>query len=51
MKEKKEWDLSSLDVVSLLESIPVNLAFTGKNVTEGWVNTNCPWCFDHLPFV
>ena len=46
MEKKKEWDLSSLDVVSLLESIPVNLAFTGKNVSEGWVNMNCVYCYD-----
>ena len=42
----KKWDYSNLDVVSLLESIPVSLDFTGKNVTEGWVNTNCPFCYD-----
>jgi DNA primase len=42
----KKWDYTHLDVVSLLESIPVSLDFTGKNVTEGWVNTNCPFCYD-----
>ena len=42
----KKWDYTHLDVVSLLESIPVTVATSGKNVTEGWVNTNCPHCFD-----
>ena len=42
----RKWDYTHLDVVSLLESIPVSLSFSGKNVTEGWVNTNCPYCFD-----
>ena len=42
----KKWDHSNLDVVSLLESIPVSVATSGKNVTEGWVNTNCPHCYD-----
>ena len=42
----KEMDLSTLDVISLLRSIPVPLSFSGKNVTRGWVNTTCPFCRD-----
>lgn len=42
----KKLDFRSLDVVALLNSIPVEVHHSGKNVTAGWVNTNCPFCFD-----
>lgn len=45
-KSKKSLDLSSLDVVTLLKSLSVELSFSGKNVTRGWVNTQCPFCGD-----
>ena len=45
MSEKKRLDFRSLDVVALLNSIPVEVHHSGKNVTAGWVNTNCPYCF------
>ena len=42
----RKWDYTHLDVVSLLESIPVSLSFSGKNVSVGWVNMNCCYCYD-----
>jgi DNA primase len=44
--EKKRMDLRTLDVVAMLNAIPVEVVHSGKNVTAGWVNTNCPYCFD-----
>lgn len=46
MADKKRFDYSSLDVVGLLKSMGIEMDFTGKNVTRGWVNTNCPFCQD-----
>jgi len=47
VKTKEKWDLTKLDVLSLFDAIGVNYATSGKNVTEGWVNINCSFCFDH----
>lgn len=44
--KKKGLDLRTLDVVALLNAIPVEVVHSGKNVTAGWVNTNCCFCFD-----
>ena len=46
MPRKKSFDYSNLDVVGLLKSMGIEMDFSGKNVTRGWVNTRCPFCGD-----
>ncbi len=42
----KKLDFRSLDVVSLLGNMGVDYRLSGKNVSAGWVNMNCPYCYD-----
>jgi len=37
-------DYSNFDVVSFLEDRDIEYKTSGKNVTEGWVEINCPFC-------
>lgn len=37
-------DISFFDVISYLEDRGVEFSRQGKNVTSGWIETNCPFC-------
>lgn len=39
-------DLTLFDVKSYLDSINVSYKTSGKNVTAGWIQLNCPYCPD-----
>ena len=41
----KKFNYDNLDVFSLLDGIGVNYVTSGKNVTEGWVELNCIFCY------
>ena len=43
---KSRFNYENIDVVGLLKSMGIELSFAGKNVTKGWVNTQCPFCAD-----
>lgn len=43
-KKRKKYD--TVDVVRILQELNVFYADSGKNVTAGWVNVNCPFCHD-----
>ena len=34
------------DVISFLEEYNIDYTTSGKNVTSGWVEINCPFCGD-----
>jgi len=39
-------DLELIDMKSLLEDHEVEISTSGKNVTRGWIEINCPFCSD-----
>lgn len=43
----KRLSFDSLDVVPLLGNMGVDYRLSGKNVSAGWVNVNCPYCYDN----
>ena len=43
---KKRLDFRSLDVIALLNHLGISYSLSGKNVTQGWVEVNCAFCYD-----
>ena len=43
---KKKKTYSPVNVTAILQELNVFYADSGKNVTVGWVNVNCPFCHD-----
>ena len=46
MQEKKRKAYLPVNVIEILKELNVFFADSGKNVTAGWVNVNCPFCHD-----
>lgn len=46
MQEKKRKAYQPVNVVEILKELNIFFADSGKNVTVGWVNVNCPFCHD-----
>ena len=46
MQEKKKTTYQTVNVVNVLKELNIYFAESGKNVTAGWVNVNCPFCHD-----
>ncbi len=44
---KNKFPIENVDVLSLFDSIGISYDLSGKNVTEGWANINCCFCFDN----
>ena len=39
-------DLSQVDTKALLDDLGIDYKLSGKNVTSGWIEVNCPFCGD-----
>lgn len=39
-------DLELIDIRTLLEDAEIEIHISGKNVTSGWIEINCPFCSD-----
>jgi len=40
-------DLSSVDIRALFNDLDISYSESGKNVSEGWIGVQCPFCGDH----
>ena len=42
-------NIQDFDIIAYLESREVEYHTSGKNVTSGWIEINCPFCFPEDP--
>jgi len=38
--------MNSFDVIGYLEEAGINYSYSGKNISNGWIGTSCPFCND-----
>ena len=46
-KNKRKLHLSNIDIREVLDDLGIYYTESGKNVSDGWIGTTCPFCDDH----
>ena len=46
-KNKRKLHLSNIDIREVLDDLGIFYTESGKNVSDGWIGTTCPFCDDH----
>ena len=46
IKRKQRVNIGNVDIRAVLDALGIHYTEHGKNVSTGWIGTECPWCSD-----